>query len=118
VRREQGSPACAERPAAPIVVPPTVIKGLRTSGETQIHPPDPVKTAMLRDGRPSVVATIRVCVGTDGTVSSLKFLKSSGYAGYDAALDDGLRRWRYRAYVIDGRKVPVCGVVTFIYAIK
>jgi len=101
-----------------ILVPPTVIKGLRTSGETQIHPPPTVRTAMLRDGASKVVAAMRVCVGVDGEVSDVSFLKSSGYAGYDAALDDGLRRWHYRAYEVDGRKVPVCGVVTFVYSIK
>lgn len=103
---------------APIVVPPTVIKGLRTSGETQIHPPPPVKTTMLRDGASKVVATLRLCVGTNGEVSDVSVLKSSGYAGYDAALDDGLRRWHYRSYEVNGRKVPVCGVVTFVYSIK
>jgi TonB family protein len=102
----------------PIIVPPTVIKGLRTSGETQIHPPPVVKTTMLRDGASKVVATLRLCVGTDGEVSGVSVLKSSGYAGYDAALDDGLHRWHYRAYEVNGRKVPVCGVVTFVYSIK
>jgi TonB family protein len=102
----------------PIVVPPTVIKGLRTSGETQIHPPPPVKTAMLRDGAGKVVATLRLCVGTGGEVTGVSVLNSSGYGGYDAALYDGLRRWHYKAYEVNGRKVPVCGVVTFVYSIK
>lgn len=105
-------------PVVPQIVPPTVIKGMRTAGDTQIHPPAPVKTAIMRDGKTKVTAVYRVCVGTDGEISSLSVVKSSGYAGYDAALDDGLRGWRYRPYVIDGRKVPVCGVVTFIYSIQ
>lgn len=114
------APAAPPKPAPtkPVLVPPTVIKGLRTSGETQIHPPDPVKTAMYRDGKTKVISTIRLCVGTDGEVSGITFLKSSGYAGYDAVLEDGLRRWHYRAYEVNGRKVPVCGIVTFVYAIK
>lgn len=112
------APVPTKPATGPIIVPPTVIKGLRTSGETQIHPPAPVKTTMLRDGTSKVVATLRLCVGIDGEVSSVSVLKSSGYAGYDAALDEGLRRWRYRSYVVDGRKVPVCGVVTFVYSIK
>ncbi len=112
------APVPTKPATAPIIVPPTVIKGLRTSGETQIHPPPPVKTTMLRDGASKVVATLRLCVGTDGEVSGVSVLKSSGYAGYDAALDDGLRRWHYRSYEVNGRKVPVCGVVTFVYSIK
>jgi hypothetical protein len=101
-----------------IIVQPTVLKGLRLSGETQIQPPPTVRTAMVRDGAAKVVATARVCVGTGGEVYDVRFLKPSGYAGYDAELDDGLRHWRYRAYEVDGRKVPVCGVVTFVYSIK
>jgi hypothetical protein len=104
--------------AEAVIVPPTVIKGLRTSGETQIHPPATVKTAILRDGRSKVVATFRLCVGIGGEVASTAVLKSSGYAGYDAAIDAGLRGWRYRAYEIGGRKVPVCGAVTFIYTMQ
>lgn len=102
----------------PLVVPPTVIRGLRMSGDTQIHPPAPVKTAILRDGKIKVVATFRVCVGVDGEVSSTTQLKSSGYPGYDSAIDAGLRTWRYRAYEIGGRRVPVCGAVTFIYTMQ
>jgi TonB family protein len=112
------APPVPQKVTAPLVVPPTVIKGLRTSGETQIHPPAVVKTTMLRDGASKVIATLRLCVGTDGEVSDVSVLKSSGYTGYDAALDDGLRRWHYRAYEVNGRKVPVCGVVTFVYSIK
>ena len=102
----------------PVIVPPTVIRGLRTSGETQIHPPAVVKTAILRDGKSKVVATFRLCVGVDGEVSSTAILKSSGYPGYDAAIDAGLRQWHYRAYEIGGRRVPVCGAVTFIYTLQ
>ena len=115
---EHAVPKDPPKKVEPVLVPPTVIKGLRTSGETQLHPPATVKTAMLRDGKSKVVATFRLCVGVDGEVASTAVLKSSGYAGYDAAIDAGLRQWRYKAYEIGGRKVPVCGAVTFIYTMQ
>jgi outer membrane biosynthesis protein TonB len=114
------TPRSAAPPVAqpPRFVPPTVIKGLRMAGDTQIHPPAPVKTAILRDGKTKVTATFRVCIGTSGEVSALTLEQTSGYRGYDEALDAGLRLWRYRPYQIGGRKVSVCGRVTFIYAIQ
>jgi len=94
-----------------------VIQGLRIAGETQLHPPDPVKTAMLRDGKSRVVAMLEVCLDARGAVSRVTPRKSSGYPAYDAVLLQGARAWRYRPYAIGGRPVPVCGIVTFIYAI-
>jgi len=102
----------------PVVVPPTVIKGLRISGETQVQPPSVTRTAIARDGKTQVVSSFRVCVGTAGQVTSTSTVKSSGYAEYDATLTGALQAWRYRPYELDGRAVPVCGVVTFIYSMK
>lgn len=105
-------------PAEPKFVPPTVLKGMRLSGETQVHPPATVKTAILRDGKNRLTAVFRVCVGTAGEVVSLTLAKSSGYGGYDTALDTALRNWKYKPYEIGGRKVAVCGMVTFIYSLQ
>ncbi len=102
----------------PIFVPPAAIKSIRISGETQVHPPATVKTAIMRDGKSKVLATYQVCVGTDGSVTSTTALKASGYDGYDAAIVKAMRDWRYRPYEIDGRKTAVCGVVTFIYSLQ
>lgn len=99
-------------------VPPAVIRGLRIRGETQIHPPDVEKTAMLRSGKPRASATVKVCVGEHGEITSLSFMKPSGYAGWDAEILRLLRGWQYRPYKIGARAVKVCGAVTFLYEIK
>jgi outer membrane biosynthesis protein TonB len=104
------------------IVPPTVLRGLRTSGETQIHPPDVTKTEIIRSGKTQVTANFRVCVGIDGNISELRLIKSSGFDGYDAALTSGLRAWKYKPYMIDRcgeglHPVPVCATVTFIYGL-
>jgi TonB family protein len=104
------------RPATRLV-PPTVIRGLRISGETQIRPPDPVKTAMLRDGHHRSMALVELCLDPAGTVTTVKVVRSSGYPAYDQVLAEGVQAWRYRPYEIGGQAEPVCGMVTFIYAI-
>lgn len=100
------------------MVPPTVLRGMRIAGETQIHPSDVVKTEMLHEGHARSTSVFKVCVGAGGEVSSVTMLKSSGYGAYDQALVAGLHDWRYRPYEIGGQAVPVCGIVTFVYEIK
>lgn len=99
-------------------VPPQVIRGLRVSGETQIHPPEVDQTSMLRDGKDRVIAVFKTCVSELGGVASVKMLKSTGYAGYDQALSQALFGWQYKPYKIGDRAVRACGIVTFIYQIK
>jgi periplasmic protein TonB len=101
-----------------IPVIPSVIRGMRISGETQIQPPENEKTALIRSGKPRANATAKVCVGPTGSVTSLSLYKSSGYAGWDAAIIGAMRNWRYKPHLIDGRAVLVCGMVTFLYEIK
>jgi protein TonB len=103
---------------SPTAISPVVLRGLRIAGETQLHPPDPVKIAMVRDGKTTAVAGFQVCLAATGEVSRVTPMKSSGYAAYDAVLTEGLRAWRYRPYLLNGRGIPVCGMVTFIYSIK
>jgi TonB family protein len=101
----------------PIPVIPSVIRGMRIAGETQIQPPDVEKTALLRSGHPRAAATVKVCVGEAGSVTSLSMFKGSGYPGWDRAILAAMRDWRYKAHQIDGKPVSVCGMVTFLYEI-
>lgn len=102
----------------PEMVIPQVIRGMRTSGETQIQPPDIEKTALMRTGKPRATATVKVCVSDTGAVTSLAMFKGSGYAGWDAAILRAMRAWRYKPHRIGKRAVPVCGMVTFLYEIR
>ncbi len=100
------------------IIPPQLLSGLRVSGETQLQPPDMVKTDMHRAGTSRVVASFQVCLDTHGSVASTRQLKPSGYPGYDAELVRGLSTWRYKPYTLNGRGIAVCSVVTFIYSMK
>jgi periplasmic protein TonB len=112
------APVQVTPPPAPASIPPTVLRGLRISGETQIQANDNVKTEMRRDGKDEVKAMFKVCLDTHGDVGSLSMLRSSGYSAYDADLLAAIRGWRYRPYLVNTTAIPVCGVVTFIYGMK
>jgi hypothetical protein len=114
-----GSDDCATCGVIERFVPPTVLKGLRISGETQVQPPALTKIEIRNSGKSKLLAVFRVCVGTRGEVSTLTLVKSSGFEAYDSTLTAAMRDWKYKPYLLDGKKpVPVCGMVTFIYAMQ
>jgi hypothetical protein len=109
-------PVIVTPPAQPTVVAPSVVAGLRLSGETQITPPDVVATAISRDGVARVSGTFKMCLTTGGEISSVTTLKSTAYAGYDDQIKRVMHTWRYRPYLIGGSAAPVCSVITFTYS--
>jgi TonB family protein len=111
------APAIVQGPVN-VMVPTTVLRGLRRSGETQIHPSDATKAAMLHAGHARVTAVFKLCVAKNGTVASVTQIKSSGYAEYDQQLVGAMRSWIYNPYEIDGQAVPACAAVTFLYEIE
>ena len=73
---------------------------------------------MHRDGRDRSTASFQVCLDANGNVTSTRQLKSSGYPAYDGVLTNAIAGWHYNPYTVNGRGIPVCSVVTFIYAMK
>ena len=119
------TPPCGESKQEPkddvvttIRIPPPTIRSLRISGETQIQPPEAVKTAMVHEDRRRTSASFEVCLSATGDVVSIRLVGSSGYDRYDAALAAAIRTWRYRPFQVGGRAIPVCGIVTFVYAME
>lgn len=110
--------AVVEIPKPPTMIAPTLMTGLRTSGETQVQPPDTVKTEMHRSGQDRATAGFKVCLDASGNVASATQIKSSGFPAYDQRLTSAISTWRYRPYSLNGHGVPVCSVVTFIFAMK
>ncbi|HEU0034935.1 MAG TPA: hypothetical protein VFQ53_30125 [Kofleriaceae bacterium] len=103
-------------PAPPQNVPPTLLEGQRIAGEKDIRPNDVTKTEILRSGKSKIVGSYKLCITVDGNVSSISQLKSTGFAAYDSKIQTEMRNWRYRPYMVNGRAVPVCTAVTFIYS--
>ena len=112
---KKATPAIQERN---IVVPPKVLTGLFRDGDRQPQPADVTKTEMHRDGRDRTSASFEICLGAGGNVTSSRQLKSSGYPAYDSVLTNAIAGWHYNPYTIDGRGIPVCSVVTFVFAMK
>lgn len=115
---QEPPPPDKKEPAKPTIVPPSVARGLRISGNEQIHPPESVRVEMLHQGKESVQATVQVCVGPRGTVDQLRMMKSTGFQAYDDTLLREMRAWRYRPYLVDGQPATMCSVAVVIYRMR
>lgn len=104
------------RPIA--TVAPSVLAGLRISGETQVHPDDLTHHQMIRDSVGRVAGVIKLCIAPDGSVGSTRLLVSTKYAAYDAALIAAVAGWRYQPYRLDGTPVAACSTVRFVYTLQ
>lgn len=99
----------------PPILEPKLARGLRISGNEQIHPPEMVRVDMLHQGKSQLMATIQLCVDTDGRVDQIRMLRSSGFKDYDAKLVGEIRSWRYRPYRVNGVVSGMCTVTVFNY---
>jgi len=93
-----------------------MLEGWRISGSRYIVPDDETKTAIQRSRKRKLVGSFKLCLTEDGRISKVELLKPTGFPAYDATLMQEMWRWRYRPYEVDGKQVPVCTRVTFIYA--
>ena len=100
------------------IVNPSVLRGLRISGETQLHPSTVTQNQMMRDGVSRVNGVVKLCLDAAGGVASAKMLVSTRYDAYDQALLAAVRDWRYQPYLFNGTAVPACSTVTFLYTIR
>jgi protein TonB len=104
-------------PAPPQNVPPTLLEGNRIAGKREITPDDPTKVQIARSGKDKLVTSYKLCIATDGTVTSVRLLKSSGFRDYDNKIIDTINNtWRYSPYKVNGKVAAVCTAVTFIYS--
>ena len=106
-------------PAPPQNVPPTLLEGSRVSGEPKISPDDVTKTEISRSGKDRVIGSFKLCLTATGSISNVTMLKSTGFGSYDSKIQNKMRsEWRYKPYMVNGKAVPVCTAVTFIYSQK
>ncbi|HUH04382.1 MAG TPA: TonB family protein [Kofleriaceae bacterium] len=120
---DPNSPLAAAPPPPPVkvekeepqIVPQVALEAQRLSGDKNILPDDTTKLAIKRDGKTRIVTTVKMCLSAGGTVQRVEMLKSSEYPAYDAAIKSTMRTWRYSPFKVNGKAVPVCTSVTFIY---
>ncbi|MDB4953591.1 MAG: putative TonB protein [Myxococcales bacterium] len=106
-------------PAAPQIVPPTALEASRIAGDKSIHPDEVTKTEIIRSGKDKIVGSFKLCLKVDGAINSVSQVKSTGFPAYDNKIMSTIRNeWRYRPFNVNGKAVPVCTAVTFIYTLK
>jgi TonB family protein len=100
----------------PWILPAAELEVLRIAGDKVIAP-DPTTKARIEAGKPgSVVATVKLCVAADGSVSDARLLKPTGYKAYDEKLVTVMMKsWRYKPFMVNGNAEPVCTTVMFVY---
>src|SRR5213075_3204993 len=96
-------------------LPPGVVEARRVAGLKTIVPDDDTKRTVERNHDVRLIGSWKLCIDEDGKPSRITQLKSTGYEGYDALIEKGMRGWRYRPYEVDGKYVAVCTAVTFVY---
>jgi hypothetical protein len=101
--------------AALPMVPPPALDKLRISGERQIVPDDLTREAIEMAGNRSLVGVFRLCVDVHGAISSVSLIKSTRFDRYDQTILRGIRDWKYRPFLVDGKPAPVCTEVTYLY---
>jgi protein TonB len=106
-------------PAPPQNVPPTLLEGSRIAGDKNIRPDDVTKTEIGRSGKDKVIGSYKLCISNAGAVTQVTQLKTTGFPSYDQKILTKMRsEWRYKPYMVNGKAVPVCTAVTFIYTQK
>jgi len=99
-------------------VAPSALEALRLKGNKNILPDPFVQRSMQGTGESRISAGVKLCLDATGKAARVKLLKSSGYPVYDDKIIAELKGWLYKPYLVDGKAVAVCTVVSFIYSQK
>lgn len=96
-----------------VVVSPAAIK--RLVGTGQIQPEDLDKTFIMQHGLSRIVVAYLFCIDGAGNVAGVRKIRGSVLERYDAQLGNAILGWKYKPFLVDGKPMPVCSGVTFIY---
>lgn len=97
-------------------VPPNVVTPLIIAGSVKVLPDAKTAAAIQASGKTRVVVPVKLCFTAGGVPSDVVMLKSSGFPAYDAAIMAGFKAIRIRPFTVNGHAVPVCTVITILYA--
>jgi hypothetical protein len=87
-----------------------------TRGTKMIVPDDGTKTEIQRSRVSRLIGTFQLCIDEQGKVGNLAMLRSTGAPTYDGEIMREMAHWEYAPYIDEGKAVPVCTAVTFIYS--
>jgi periplasmic protein TonB len=89
----------------PVDVPEATERGLLSNQPAITYP----ATAKGQQGK----VVLQVLIGRDGTVQDAKFLQGS--LAFARAAIDGVRQWKFKPYVMNGRPVSVQTKLTMTF---
>ncbi len=98
-------PGPAPASIEPVVVPEYVMRSLVTEQPAMAYP--------ANAGRQQGTVTLQVLIGRDGTVQDAKFLQGS--LAFARAAIDGVKQWKFKPYVMNGRAVSVQTLLTMTF---
>jgi hypothetical protein len=104
-------------PVAPKIIDIKAMEAQRISGNAHISLPPNVLMTMKNAGQERAMAVVRLCLDASGVPTSVQTVKKTGFSEADAKIEREIRGWRYRPLVVDGRAMPVCAAVQFVYLV-
>lgn len=82
-----------------------------------IVPDATTRAEIARSGKPTGKGTFKLCVASDGHITTVLRLRTTGFEAYDATILNTIRAdWRYRPVTVNGKPVAVCTAITFLYS--
>lgn len=79
-----------------------------------VTPDSDTKHAVADSGR-RLVGSFKLCLDVEGHPTSVDMLQTTGVPSYDQNIMRHIRQWGFTPVVLDGKPIPVCSAVTFIY---
>ena len=98
----------------PPFVEPVAMNRRRVAGEKLVVPDD----VSLRRSGTILRGMFKYCVDTNGEVSSVSTMQSTGAASYDAQITRTLQAWAFKPVVFQGAVITACSVQTFVFSMR
>ena len=92
----------------PVVIPEAAERALLTDQPAIDNPASST-------GQPATVI-LQILVGRDGTVQDAKFMQGS--LAFARVAIDGVKRWKFKPYIMNGRPVSIQTPMTITFAPK
>jgi hypothetical protein len=93
------------------VIPWEEIAKHRVSGPSLSDAPQALRMRVRRRTRGSATSGWRLCIGSGGTVRSVRKLKGSGVREYDDWLERAMLRWRFNVTEEPRIQAPFCTIL-------
>lgn len=89
-------------------------KGIQFKILRQIDPDYPRQAEIIRYSK-DVVVTVRFLVNTKGMIQDIKIIKSHEKFGFDRAVIESLKKWRFKPITFNGKKMNVYFNKEFVF---